>query len=194
MNSSAVAGTSLTVGALVAGAMFGQPLHHVIDLPSVFIVLVPLPFVLMLSHSQADLKTYGWGGLRMYLSSSAGTDWGPHERLKAARIATSAGTLAMLLGAAGTYIGCIQMLQNMEDTSDIGPALAVAILTVFYGLVINALVCMPIARHHQLAALEAGAAPDSLRQDHPLRNVLIIVALLGCSIGLSTFAMLFSLA
>lgn len=39
-------------------------------------------------------------------------------------------------GMIGTLIGLVQMLQNMSDPSSIGPAMAVALLTTFYGSVI----------------------------------------------------------
>ncbi len=37
------------------------------------------------------------------------------------------------------------MLQTMNDPSTIGPAMAVALLTTFYGAVIANIVCMPMA-------------------------------------------------
>jgi chemotaxis protein MotA len=37
------------------------------------------------------------------------------------------------------------MLQSMDDPSTIGPAMAVALLTTFYGSMIANLICMPIA-------------------------------------------------
>lgn len=40
------------------------------------------------------------------------------------------------LGMIGTLVGLVQMLQNLSDPSSIGPAMAVAILTTFYGAVI----------------------------------------------------------
>lgn len=39
-------------------------------------------------------------------------------------------------GMIGTLIGLVQMLQNLSDPSAIGPAMAVALLTTFYGAVI----------------------------------------------------------
>jgi len=50
------------------------------------------------------------------------------------------GTLSPAFGMIGTLIGLVQMLQSMEDPSTIGPAMAVALLTTFYGaLMANAL-------------------------------------------------------
>ncbi len=62
-----------------------------------------------------------------------------------AAIFTTMGTFAPALGMIGTLIGLVQMLQSMEDPSTIGPAMAIALLTTFYGSVLANLLCMPIA-------------------------------------------------
>ncbi len=62
-----------------------------------------------------------------------------------AEIFTTMGTYAPALGMVGTLVGLVQMLQNMSDPSSIGPAMAVALLTTFYGAVAANLLCMPIA-------------------------------------------------
>jgi chemotaxis protein MotA len=62
-----------------------------------------------------------------------------------AEIFTTMGTFAPALGMIGTLIGLVQMLQSMDDPSSIGPAMAVALLTTFYGSLMANLVCIPIA-------------------------------------------------
>lgn len=62
-----------------------------------------------------------------------------------AEVFTTMGTFAPAMGMIGTLIGLVQMLQNMDDPSSIGPAMAVALLTTFYGSVLANIVCMPIA-------------------------------------------------
>lgn len=62
-----------------------------------------------------------------------------------AEIFTTMGTFAPALGMIGTLIGLVQMLQTMDDPSSIGPAMAVALLTTFYGSIMANIVCMPIA-------------------------------------------------
>ncbi|MBW1697450.1 MAG: motility protein A [Deltaproteobacteria bacterium] len=62
-----------------------------------------------------------------------------------AEIFSTMGTFAPALGMIGTLIGLVQMLQSMDDPSGIGPAMAVALLTTFYGSVMANLVYMPIA-------------------------------------------------
>jgi chemotaxis protein MotA len=62
-----------------------------------------------------------------------------------AEIFTTMGAFAPALGMIGTLIGLVQMLQSMEDPSTIGPAMAVALLTTFYGSIMANIICMPIA-------------------------------------------------
>ena len=47
-------------------------------------------------------------------------------------------------GMIGTLIGLVQMLQNLSDPSAIGPAMAVALLTTFYGSILANAVALPI--------------------------------------------------
>lgn len=62
-----------------------------------------------------------------------------------AEIFSTMGTFAPALGMIGTLVGLVQMLQSMEDPSSIGPAMAVALLTTFYGSLMANLVCIPIS-------------------------------------------------
>ena len=62
-----------------------------------------------------------------------------------AEVFTTLGTFAPALGMIGTLIGLVQMLQNLDDPSQIGPAMAVALITTFYGALMANLIFMPIA-------------------------------------------------
>ncbi len=55
------------------------------------------------------------------------------------------GGLAPSFGMLGTLIGLVQMLMNLSDPSKIGPGMAVAILTSFYGSVLATMIFVPIA-------------------------------------------------
>ena len=55
------------------------------------------------------------------------------------------GTYAPAFGMIGTVIGLIQMLQSMSDPSTIGPAMAVALVTTFYGAFLSNVVFLPLA-------------------------------------------------
>ncbi|ABB40382.1 MotA/TolQ/ExbB proton channel [Oleidesulfovibrio alaskensis G20] len=60
-------------------------------------------------------------------------------------IINAMGAYAPALGMIGTVIGLVQMLQTMSDPSSIGPAMAVALITTFYGAVLANLVFIPMA-------------------------------------------------
>jgi chemotaxis protein MotA len=64
---------------------------------------------------------------------------------KGADICSTLGAFAPAMGMMGTVIGLVQMLQTMSDPSTIGPAMAVALLTTFYGAVLANLVFNPMA-------------------------------------------------
>ncbi|HBR06363.1 MAG TPA: motility protein A [Desulfovibrio sp.] len=55
------------------------------------------------------------------------------------------GGLAPSFGMLGTLIGLVQMLMNLSDPTKIGPGMAVAILTSFYGSVLATLLFIPIS-------------------------------------------------
>jgi chemotaxis protein MotA len=55
------------------------------------------------------------------------------------------GETAPAMGMIGTLIGLVQMLTLMDDPSEIGPAMAVALLTTLYGALISNMVALPIA-------------------------------------------------
>jgi len=57
----------------------------------------------------------------------------------------SLGGSAPAFGMIGTLIGLIQMMASMSDPSQIGPSMAVALLTTFYGALLANLVFLPFA-------------------------------------------------
>ena len=48
-------------------------------------------------------------------------------------------------GMIGTLLGLVMMLYHMEDASSIGPAMAVALITTFYGSILANWVCAPFS-------------------------------------------------
>lgn len=57
-------------------------------------------------------------------------------------------------GMIGTLIGLIIMLDNLDDPSTLGPKMAVALITTFYGSMIANLVAIPIANKLKLKSSE----------------------------------------
>jgi chemotaxis protein MotA len=60
-------------------------------------------------------------------------------------IFSTMGTFAPAVGMLGTIIGLVQMLMQMDDPSQIGGPMAVALLTTFYGTLLANLLFLPIS-------------------------------------------------
>lgn len=61
------------------------------------------------------------------------------------RVWLSVADAAPALGMAGTIIGLVGMFAAMDDPAALGPAMALALLTTFYGVVIANMIAAPIA-------------------------------------------------
>jgi chemotaxis protein MotA len=60
-------------------------------------------------------------------------------------IFTKMAAFSPAFGMIGTLIGLVQMLNQLSDPSSIGPAMAIALLTTFYGVILSTLFFLPIA-------------------------------------------------
>ena len=58
------------------------------------------------------------------------------------------------MGMIGTLIGLVAMLLNMSDPAAIGPAMAVALITTFYGSLIANMIANPIASKMRIRSIE----------------------------------------
>lgn len=64
------------------------------------------------------------------------------------------GALFPAWGMIGTLIGLINLLESLDDPSKIGPAMAIALITTFYGSVLANFICIPIANKLKLKSDE----------------------------------------
>jgi len=55
------------------------------------------------------------------------------------------GALFPAWGMIGTLVGLIALLRSLDDPSKIGPAMALALVTTFYGSILSNFICIPIA-------------------------------------------------
>ena len=72
----------------------------------------------------------------------------------AEKVFRGVGETAPGLGMLGTLVGLVQMLNNMQDPSSVGPAMAVALLTTFYGAFIAQVIAIPLADKLNIKALD----------------------------------------
>ncbi|WP_303850635.1 motility protein A [Seleniivibrio woodruffii] len=90
---------------------------------------------------------------------------------------TGAGILGALveygpaMGMIGTLIGLVAMLQTMDDPSSIGPAMATAILTTFYGAMIANMFAGPLK-----FKLEGRSAQETLIREIMIAGIMAIQA------------------
>ncbi|NBI07864.1 flagellar motor protein [Senegalia massiliensis] len=67
------------------------------------------------------------------------------RHLEGQNIFETMATFSPAFGMIGTLIGLINMLQELDDPSTVGPNMAVALITTFYGTVLANLIFQPIA-------------------------------------------------
>jgi chemotaxis protein MotA len=68
------------------------------------------------------------------------------------------GAMAPAFGMVGTLIGLVDMLRSMEDPTQIGPAMSVALVCTLYGAVLANLVFLPIANKLEFRTKEESLA------------------------------------
>jgi len=101
---------------------------------------------------------------------------------RAAAVLRKAAEVAPAMGLIGTLIGLVQMLGNLGDPSVIGPSMAVALLTTFYGALLANVVFNPLAskiEHHAAAEhliqrLYALGVSSIARNENPRRLEILL--------------------
>ncbi|WP_045215938.1 motility protein A [Desulfonatronovibrio magnus] len=86
-----------------------------------------------------------------------------------AEILAIMGSFAPAMGMIGTVIGLVQMLQALDDPSAIGPAMAVALITTFYGALLANLVFNPMS-----GKLKTRSKEEILGKEMMLEGILCI--------------------
>lgn len=91
------------------------------------------------------------------------------RHLQSASILRKMAEVSPAMGLIGTLIGLVQMLGSLDDPSKIGPAMALALLTTFYGALLAYGIFGPLA-----AKLERNSAEEMLVKSLFLRSVVSI--------------------
>jgi chemotaxis protein MotA len=76
------------------------------------------------------------------------------------------GAFAPAFGMVGTLIGLIQMLSDLSDVSSVGPKMAIALITTFYGAVVANLIFIPMT-----VKLKRRSATESLEMTLILEGI-----------------------
>lgn len=104
------------------------------------------------------------------------------RQVRTVSVLRKAAEISPAMGLIGTLVGLVQMLGNLEDPSTIGPSMAVALLTTFYGAILANLVFTPLASKLERNAEEDAminemhvmAAGSIARQENPRRLEMLL--------------------
>jgi chemotaxis protein MotA len=96
---------------------------------------------------------------------------------KAADVLRRGAEVSPAMGLVGTLIGLVQMLGNLNDPANIGPAMAIALLTTMYGAVVSYVFLTPLAskleknskEEIEILKIYAEALVAIARQEGPMR-------------------------
>jgi len=80
------------------------------------------------------------------------------------------GTLSPMFGLLGTLLGIVGVLSNLTDIAKVGPAMAVAISSAFYGIGFSNMLCLPAA-----GKLRSRSLAEMLAREVTMVGVLDIV-------------------
>lgn len=93
-----------------------------------------------------------------------------HERhMKGKKVFDALATYLPAFGMIGTVMGLVLLLTRLTDVKAIGPAMALALLTTFYGATGAYAICMPLAKK-----LEIRSQEESLVKEMIIRGVMSI--------------------
>ncbi|MCL2673133.1 MAG: MotA/TolQ/ExbB proton channel family protein [Alphaproteobacteria bacterium] len=117
------------------------------------------------------------------------------RHVRAISIIQRAAEVAPAMGLMGTVIGLVQMLRNLEDPSSIGPAMAVALLTTFYGSLMANFVLIPLSSKLSKKAMDESLINQLYilgltsigAQENPRRTEAVLNSLLPSSRQLRFF-------
>ena len=108
----------LIILSIIFALIISGNIRTFIDIPSLLVVILPVIASIPARH--------GFHGFGALLKES-------EERKD---ILHSMGATAIIAGVLGTHIGVVIMLGSLSDPSKIGPSMAVALLSTFYGVFI----------------------------------------------------------
>ncbi|HLF58773.1 MAG TPA: MotA/TolQ/ExbB proton channel family protein, partial [Alphaproteobacteria bacterium] len=108
------------------------------------------------------------------------------RHIKGASVLRKGAEVAPAMGLIGTLVGLVQMLGRLDDPGTIGPAMAVALLTTFYGAVLANVVLAPLASKLERNSREEllvkhiflMAASSIARQENPRRLEMLLNSVL----------------
>lgn len=172
----------LAMAVLVVGITMRAPLLIFVDPPSILLATLAPMLMMVVTYGRRSADLARAVGAWLMGRDSNALDPAAHRAV--ATMARDYGQYAVVNGCVCALLGHVMMLQDLSDPSAIGPALAVSLLTIFYGFVIQLVVAVPVSHHHLAMA---GARPDEFANQGPSLRAL---GLVGFNAGMSFLMML----
>ena len=108
----------IIVSAILATILLSSGIGAFIDVPSLLTVIFPVIASISAKHGLEGFKELFREGENQN------------------KVLHTMGLTGIIAGAIGTMIGLVIMLGNLQDKAAIGPAIAISLLTLLYGLLI----------------------------------------------------------
>ena len=122
---------------LVAAIGLNTHIHLFINLPS-FIIVVGCSLTFTLAYHSADRV------FKAFIAALSDGRLNRNESLQHQSVLSTIRVITSASGVIGTLIGLVSMLAKMDDPKSIGPAMAVALLTALYAVIIAELLIAPL--------------------------------------------------
>ena len=141
MSSRIIIAMVLFIGLTVAGMAWGSGLDTVfnfIDPASILIVVGVI--------SAGGIWSFPFDIIKQsFADAVSGEELSSDRATQGHLVFMKLSQLAVASGLLGTLIGLVKMLQNLDDPTIIGPAMAVALLTLLYGVIVGEFVFKSMA-------------------------------------------------
>lgn len=129
-----------------------------------------------------QIVTDGYGGDDIERVLSQNLDALVERHRRSASIARRAAEVAPAMGLIGTLVGLVQMLADLQNPENIGPAMALALLTTFYGAILGTVILAPMAAKLErnsndeamIRSLVLTAMSSIARQENPRRLEMLL--------------------
>ncbi|MFB6355967.1 MAG: MotA/TolQ/ExbB proton channel family protein [bacterium] len=124
---------------LAMGALLAGDLLHFIDPASLFLMLMPLPILLVLSGLRIPLLFEFFAGI-------FSLSYVQQKHISTFKhFARKAGSFSVYLGLIVTLVGTIMTLENFNSSNELATSMAVALISLLYGLILKLCVFDPYA-------------------------------------------------